>query len=86
MTNPLHTLRISVARVAQSMGIDNHLRVTGKTYAELAILAITQERGWNALCACIQEHAERIHQDNEDLRRQYHECEANASREELYDF
>ena len=84
--NPLHTLRISVARVAQSMGVDNHLKVTSKNYAELAILAITEERGWNSLCAYIQEHAERIQQDNEDLRRQYHESEANASREELYDF
>lgn len=64
----LHTLRISVARIAQSMGIDNHLQVTGKNYAELANLASTQKRGWNALCAQAMEHAERIQQDNEDLR------------------
>lgn len=81
----LHTLRVSVARVAQSMGIDNHLGVTGKTFAELCVLA-QRDRGWNALCACIQEHAERIQADNEDLRRQYHECEASASKEDEHAF
>lgn len=84
--NPLHTLRISIARVAQSMGIDNHLGVTGRPYEELAALAMTEERGWNALCAQAIDHAERLQQDNEALRRQYHESEASASREEIYDF
>lgn len=84
--NPLHTLRISVARLAQSMGIDNHLQVTGKTYAELAILAINQERGWNELCSRAMEHAERVQHDNEDLRREYHEMEAYASREDEHAF
>lgn len=77
----LHTLRVSVARVAQSMGIDNHLGVTGKAYEELHALA-QRDRGWNDLCGRIQEHAERIQHDNEDLRRQYHENEARATPED----
>jgi hypothetical protein len=81
----LITLRVSVARVAQSMGIDNHLGVTGKVFEELCALA-QRDRGWNDLCGRIQEHAERIAQDNEDLRRQYHECEASASMEDEHAF
>lgn len=70
---------------AYEMSIDNHLGVTGKVFEELCALA-QRDRGWNDLCGRIQEHAERIAQDNEDLRRQYHECEAIASREDEYAF
>ena len=45
----LQTLRVSVARIAQSLGVDNELRVTGNGYAELCNKARANERGWNNL-------------------------------------
>lgn len=42
-------LRISVARIAQVLGVDNKLEVTDKTAAELTIKAISDQRGWNDL-------------------------------------
>lgn len=45
----LTTLRVSVARLAQALKVDNQLQVTGKPYEELCELARTQERGWNGL-------------------------------------
>lgn len=52
---PIVTLRVSVARVAQSLNVDNELEVTGKSYEELVALAETEEHGWNNLCAlCVE--------------------------------
>lgn len=53
-------LRISIARIAQSLGVDNELRVTGKPYEELAQLAQSQDRGWNSL-ACLANDAIHTH-------------------------
>jgi hypothetical protein len=50
----LESLRVSVARVAQSLQVDNYLHVTDKGYGALCALAKEQERGWNdlaGLCA-----------------------------------
>jgi len=55
--NELTTLRISVARVAQAMGVDNDLRVTGAAYEALRDKAQTQERGWNDLAGRCHEKA-----------------------------
>jgi hypothetical protein len=49
----LRALRVSMARVAQALRVDNALRVKDKEYSELYALAGTQERGWNDLaCLC----------------------------------
>lgn len=49
VTKELLTLRVSVARLAQTLNVDNRLGVTGKPYEELCALAMTQNRGWNGL-------------------------------------
>jgi hypothetical protein len=52
MKKELIALRISIARIAQSLGVDNELKVTGKAYEQLVQLAQSQDRGWNSL-ACL---------------------------------
>ena len=42
-------LRISVARLAQAMGVDNSLQVANGSYEQLFTIAKTQQRGWNDL-------------------------------------
>ncbi len=51
LRHELTTLRVSVARVAQSFRCAGDMQ--GKSYAELCALAESQPRGWNALCAKI---------------------------------
>lgn len=52
----LITLRISVARIAQALGLDNDLSITDKNYSHLAALAEHRDRGWNDLAGRIFEH------------------------------
>jgi phage shock protein A len=60
----LTTLRVSVARIAQVIGVDTHLEVKNKSYAELHELAVTKERGWNHLANMIVAEIEQM-QSNE---------------------
>ena len=49
----LESLRVSMARVAQSLQVDNYLCVTDEGYSALCVLAKERERGWNDLaCLC----------------------------------
>lgn len=52
----LITLRISVARIAQALGLDNDLSITDKNYSHLEALAEHRDRGWNDLAGRIFEH------------------------------
>lgn len=52
MNKDLITLRVSVARIAQALGIAGD-SMKEMNYNELWALASTQERGWNALCGAI---------------------------------
>jgi hypothetical protein len=45
----LTSLRISMARIAQVIGVDTDLAVKDKSYSELCSLAVSVERGWNHL-------------------------------------
>ena len=46
----LVTLRVSVARIAQTLSVETDaLKVRGKSYEELILLAEFNERGWNKL-------------------------------------
>jgi hypothetical protein len=56
----LETLRVSVARIAQVVGVDTGLQVKDKGYAELNALAVTQERGWNHLANMITTEIEQM--------------------------
>ena len=54
MSQPLQLLRVSVARIAQALGVDNDLKIAKDGYAELCHKAINVEVGWNnlaGLCA-----------------------------------
>lgn len=57
----LEVLRISVARIAQAVGVENsRLPVLDRgDGVNVFKLASEQERGWNALCAAIIEELER---------------------------
>lgn len=57
MNPELIKLRISIARVAQAHGVDNHLNVTGLSYEQLHRLAEMQPRGWNDLARLCAEQA-----------------------------
>ncbi len=52
----LISLRVSLARVAQAMRVEtDYLRVRGKSYEELILLAEFNERGWNHLAGeCVE--------------------------------
>jgi hypothetical protein len=53
-------LRIAVARIAQSIGVQTEqLPITGMGYHQLDQLASKQDRGWNQLCLFI---TDRIHE------------------------
>jgi hypothetical protein len=54
----LESLRLSVARVAQELGIEHEIP---GYHADVDTLALprTHERGWNRLCACIIDAIER---------------------------
>lgn len=61
MTNDrdeLVVLRISLARIAQTLGMDNELKVCALGYAGLHRQANTVERGWNDLACLIVEELE----------------------------
>jgi len=60
----LTTLRVSVARIAQVLGVDTHLEVKDKSYSELHELAVRAERGWNHLANMIVAEIEQM-QSNE---------------------
>jgi len=60
----LTTLRVSVARIAQVIGVDTSLGVKDKSYSELHALAVTKERGWNHLANMIVAEIEQM-QGNE---------------------
>lgn len=49
----LTSLRVSMARIAQVIGVDTGLQVKDKSYAELHELAVNAERGWNHLANMI---------------------------------
>jgi hypothetical protein len=59
----LTTLRISVARVAQALGVNDPTGLLirqSMSYGELADLAATREHGWNHLCALLVERANEL--------------------------
>jgi hypothetical protein len=56
----LETLRVSMARIAQLVGVDTGLQVKDKGYAELHALAVCQERGWNHLANMITTEIEQM--------------------------
>jgi hypothetical protein len=60
----LTTLRVSVARIAQVLGVDTSLGVKDRSYSELHALAVTKERGWNHLANMIVAEIEQM-QGNE---------------------
>jgi hypothetical protein len=60
----LTSLRVSMARIAQVIGVDTSLGVKDKNYSELHALAATQERGWNHLANMITVEIEQM-QGNE---------------------
>jgi hypothetical protein len=47
----LVSLRVSVARIAQALGVDNELHVTGEGFSGLTNKAQAQAKGWNDLAA-----------------------------------
>jgi hypothetical protein len=55
--NELAVLRVSVARIAQVLGLDLNIPgATGRSglgFQDLAALAVDEPRGWNTLCAMI---------------------------------
>lgn len=55
----LESLRISVARIAQVLGVDNRLRVTDAPYEELMERA-KAGRGWNELAALCAERSQEL--------------------------
>lgn len=61
----LVSLRVSLARIAQRLGVEtDDLRVRGKDYNELSILAVFQERGWNRLAEACAEKADQLNGRN----------------------
>lgn len=56
MVKELISLRISVARIAQSMGMAGDMQ--DMPYEKLWERAATQERGWNLLCGGIVQEIE----------------------------
>lgn len=44
--NQLLQLRFNLARIAQELGYDNELKITGCTHAELIIKSIRETEGW----------------------------------------
>jgi len=60
----LTSLRVSMARIAQVIGVDTSLGVKDKSYSELHALAVTKERGWNHLANMIVAEIEQM-QGNE---------------------
>lgn len=58
----LFALRVTVARLAQSLGLDEHIPGaegrTGLSYEDLRQCAMSQERGWHRLCAHIIDYTE----------------------------
>jgi hypothetical protein len=56
----LATLRVSLARVAQILGVDNQIGVTGKNYQMLCVDAVKIDRGWNNLAAVCMDEIERL--------------------------
>lgn len=65
MSKELTSLRVSVARLAQVLKVDNALQVTGKTYEQLVELAETKERGWNGLVLECIEYIENYEDPND---------------------
>lgn len=54
----LVSLRVSLARVAQALSVEtDDLKVRGRDYNELTILAVFQNRGWNSLAEACAEKA-----------------------------
>lgn len=74
--NELISLRVSIARLAQSACVDNHLGVTNKVYEELVELA-HQPKGWHGLLLEIAAALADLQQA--DRRRAYHYGEAHAT-------
>ena len=60
----LTSLRVSVARIAQVIGVDTGLQVKNKSYSELHELAVRADRGWNHLANMIVAEIEQM-QGNE---------------------
>ena len=59
--NDLGKLRISLARVAQSLNVETDaLPVLGKAYEELCDLAQIHNRGWNELAAACADKAQAL--------------------------
>lgn len=56
----LEALRISMARIAQALGVESTLATKDAPFEQLVQLASKQERGWNALAAECVERAEQL--------------------------
>jgi hypothetical protein len=77
----LETLRVSLARVAQALGVNGRqLDVLGKVYEELANMAETQERGWNDLAGACVERAEHLHRDRSEMESYLDELEGQMAK------
>ena len=61
----LTSLRVSMARIAQVIGVDTGLQVRGKTYAELHELAVRADRGWNHLANMITVEIENMQRNDQ---------------------
>ena len=62
----LLSLRVAVARIAQALRVEtNQLKVRGKPYEELYLLAEFNERGWNYLAGECVERITEILKDGE---------------------
>lgn len=58
-SSDLIALRVSVARIAQALGVDNALRIQGDAYEALVAKATRRDRGWNELAGLCVEKVER---------------------------
>jgi hypothetical protein len=68
VSRDLIKLRISVARIAQALGIAGDMQEM-TAYERLWERAATQERGWNLLCGAIQREIEDMQFTVQDQRR-----------------
>jgi hypothetical protein len=68
MVRDLIKLRISVARIAQALGVAGDMQEM-TAYEQLWERAATQERGWNLLCGAIQREIEDMKFAVQDQRR-----------------
>jgi hypothetical protein len=61
MLTDVESLRVSVARIAQSLNVETRaLAVTNKVYEELCQMAKSESVGWNTLAALCADKAQEL--------------------------